>query len=318
MRKFTTNMTHFDTSSSQTNLPFISKIMILVGLTMIFMVIGSVIGIFFFTQITGMPFADVANFQKHLNDYPNMYDAVMALQTFSTPLPFIGASFFFWYIIEKQTVDTLSFHEVKPSVFIVVALLVIGFMGFDALIIEWNQGIIFPESLKGIEKWMKDSEQSAGEMTKFLTSFKTPSQLIVAMVVVAVLAGISEELLFRGVLQNITLRAFGNPHVAIWFAAFTFSFIHLQFYGFFPRMLLGALFGYLYYWTKNIWVPMFAHFVNNGFTLLMAYLYSTKAVKIDIEDTKSVPLSMALGSLLFTVLILRWFWMNRAELKHKR
>jgi uncharacterized protein len=308
MRKFTTIMTNFDTSSSQTNLPFISKIMILVGLTLVFMTIGSVIGIFFFMQITGMPFAQVADFQKHLNDYPNMYDAVMALQTFSTPIPFIAASFFFWIVIEKQPINSFSFREVELPVFFLVALLVIIFMGFDALIIEWNQGVVFPESLKGIEKWMKESEESAGELTKFLTDFKTPSQLIVAMVVVAVLAGISEELIFRGVLQNITLRAFGNPHVAIWFAAFTFSFIHLQFYGFFPRMLLGALFGYLYYWTKNIWVPMFAHFVNNGFTLLMAYLYSTKVVDVNIEDTKSVPLTMALGSLLLTALILRWFY----------
>jgi membrane protease YdiL (CAAX protease family) len=311
MRKFTTIMTNFDTSSSQTNLPFISKIMILVGLTLVFMTIGSVIGIFFFTQITGMPFAQVIDFQKHLNDYPNMYDAVMAMQTFSTPVPFIGAALFFWYVIEKQTVDTLSFHEVKLPVFFLVAILVIVFMGFDALIIEWNQGMVLPESMKGIEKWMKDSEEATGELTKFLTTFKTPSQLIVAMVVVAVLAGISEELIFRGVLQNIALRASGNPHVAIWFAAFTFSFIHLQFYGFFPRMLLGALFGYLYYWTKNLWIPMFAHFVNNGFTLLMAYLYSTKAVDVNIEDTKSVPLSMALGSLLLSALILRWFWMKR-------
>jgi uncharacterized protein len=301
-------MTNFDTSSSQTNLPFISKIMILVGLTLVFMTIGSVIGIFFFMQITGMPLAQVTDFQKHLNDYPNMYDAVMALQTFSTPIPFIAASFFFWIVIEKQPINALSFQEVKLPVFFLVALLVIIFMGFDALIIEWNQGVVFPESLKGIEKWMKESEESAGELTKFLTDFKTPSQLIVAMVVVAVLAGISEELIFRGVLQNITLRAFGNPHVAIWFAAFVFSFIHLQFYGFFPRMFLGALFGYLYYWTKNIWIPMFAHFVNNGFTLLMAYLYSTKAVNVNIEDTKSVPLSMALGSLLLTALILRWFY----------
>jgi uncharacterized protein len=301
-------MTNFDTSSSQTNLPFISKIMILVGLTFVFMAIGSFIGIFFFMQITGMPFAQVADFQKHLNDYPNMYDAVMALQTFSTPIPFIAASFFFWIVIEKQPLNSFSFREVELLLFFLVALLVIIFMGFDALIIEWNQGVVFPESLKGIEKWMKDHEESAGELTKFLTDFKTPSQLIVAMVVVAVLAGISEELIFRGVLQNITLRAFGNPHVAIWFAAFVFSFIHLQFYGFFPRMLLGALFGYLYYWTKNIWVPMFAHFVNNGFTLLMAYLYSTKAVDVNIEDTKSVPLSMAVGSLLLTALILRWFY----------
>jgi uncharacterized protein len=311
MCKFTTIMTNFDTSSSQTNLPFISKIMILVGLTLVFMAIGSAIGIFLFMQITGMPFAQVADFQKHLNDYPNMYDAVMALQTFSTPIPFIAASFFFWIVIEKQSINSLSFREVELPIFLVVALLVIIFMFFDALIIEWNQGITLPNSMKGIEKWMKESEDSAGELTKFLTNFKTPSQLIVAMVVVAVLAGISEELIFRGVLQNITLRAFGNPHVAIWFAAFVFSFIHLQFYGFFPRMLLWALFGYLYYWTKNIWVPMFAHFVNNGFTLLMAYLYSTKAVDVNIEDTKSVPLTMALGSLLLTALILRWFWTKR-------
>ena len=301
-------MTNFDTSSSQTNLPFISKIMILVGLSLVFMTIGSVIGIFLFTQITGMPFAQVAEFQEHFNDYPNMYDAVMALQTFSTPIPFIAASFFFWIVIEKQPINALSFREIKPSIFLLVALLVIIFMFFDALVIEWNQAITFPQSLKGVEKWMKESEESAGELTKFLTTFKTPSQLIVAMVVVAVLAGISEELLFRGVLQNITLRAFGNPHIAIWFAAFVFSFIHLQFYGFFPRMFLGALFGYLYYWTKNLWVPMFAHFVNNGFTLLMAYLYSTKAVKVNIEDTKSVPLTTALGSLLLTALILRWFY----------
>ncbi|MEY4540577.1 MAG: hypothetical protein RLZZ306_2334 [Bacteroidota bacterium] len=255
-----------------------------------------------------MPFAQVADFQKHFNDYPNMYDAVMALQTFSTPIPFIAASFFFWIVVEKQVIKSLSFRNVEPSIFIIVALLVIIFMFFDALIIEWNQGISFPESLKGIEKWMKKSEESAGELTKFLTDFKTPSQLIVAMIVVAVLAGISEELLFRGILQNITLKASGNPHVAIWFAAFVFSFIHMQFYGFFPRMLLGALFGYLYYWTKNIWVPIFAHFVNNGFTLLMAYLYSTKAVEINIEDTKSVPLTTAFGAFLLTALILRWIY----------
>jgi membrane protease YdiL (CAAX protease family) len=131
--------------------------------------------------------------------------------------------------------------------------------------------------------------------------------------VVAVLAGVSEELLFRGVLQNIILKTTKNPHLAIWFTAFTFSFIHFQFYGFVPRMLLGALFGYLYFWTKSLWIPMFAHIVNNGFTLIMAYMNDMKMVKVDIEDTKSVPLSMALGSLVMTILLLRWFWMNRAS-----
>lgn len=304
-------MTNFDTSSSQTTLPFISKIMILVGLTLVCITIGSVIGFFFFTQMTGLPLAQMGEIPKHFDDYPNMYDGVMALQTFSTPLPFIAASFFFWIIIEKESINSFSSHDVSLLMFLVVAFLVIIFMDFDALVIEWNQGIVFPESLKSIEKWMKASEDERGELTKLLTDFKTPSQLVVALIVVAVLASVSEELLFRGVLQNITLRAFGNSHFAIWFAAIIFSAIHMQFYGFFPRMLLGALFGYLYYWTKNIWIPIFAHFINNGYTLLMAYLYSKKIIEINIEDTKSVPLSMALGSLFLTALILRWLWMRR-------
>lgn len=303
-----------DTFQSQTERPLLAKILILVGLTFVFMTLGASIGILFFTQMTGMSFDKVADFQSHLNDgYPNMYDAVMALQTFSTPIPFIGAGLFYWYVIEKQPVHTFGFKELSLSTLFLVALLVIGFMGFDALIIEWNQSMQFPDSMRSTTKWVKETEESTGELTKFLTTFTSVSQLIVAMVVVAVLAGVSEELLFRGVLQNIILKATNNPHVAIWVAAFTFSFIHFQFYGFVPRMLLGALFGYLYYWTKNLWVPMFAHFVNNGFTLYMAYLHSTKSVKFDIEDTKSVPLSMALGSLVLTAILLRWFWMNRTD-----
>ena len=306
-------MTELTKNKVQSDLPFLSKFMILIGLTLVFMVAGSLIGIAFFTYMTGMPLTEAAEFQKHLQDYPNMYDAIMALQTFSTPIPFIGAAFFFWILIEKQSVHDLSLRETSLPMFLLVGILVIGSMPFDTIFIELNQQLILPESMKAIQQWMKASEDSAAEMTKFLTDFKHPSQLIVALVVVAVLAGISEELIFRGVLQNIALRAFGNPHLAIWFAAFWFSFIHFQFYGFLPRMLLGALFGYLYFWTKNLWVPMFAHFVNNGFTLLMVYLYKNKTVKMDIESTDYMPIPAVLTSLVLTGLILRFFYQKYAQ-----
>jgi uncharacterized protein len=306
-------MTQFDKLGSQSDLPFLSKFLIFIGLTLVFMVVGSGIGIVFFSYMTGMPFAQVADFQKHLNDYPNTYDGLMALQTFSTPVPFIGAALFFWVFIEKQNIDILSLRETSLPILLLVGILVIVFMPFDAIFIELNQKLALPESMKSIQEWMKKSEDATGELTKFLTDFKEPSQLIVALVVVALLAGISEELMFRGVLQNIALRAFQNHHVAIWFAAFWFSFIHFQFFGFLPRMFLGALFGYLYFWTKNIWVPIFAHFVNNGFTLLMVYLYKNKAVDVDIESTKSVPLTAALGSLVLTVVILRFFYQKYTQ-----
>jgi uncharacterized protein len=306
-------MTQFDKNRVQSDLPFISKFMILIGLTIVFMAIGGIIGLAFFSYMTGMPLAQVADFQKHLHDYPNMYDAIMVLQTFSTPIPFIGAAFFFWILIEKQKIQDLSLRETSLPMLLLVGILVIGFMPFDAIFIELNQKLVLPESMKNIQEWMKKSEDSVAEMTKFLTDFKNPSQLIAALVVVAILAGISEELMFRGVLQNIALRAFGNPHVAIWFAAFWFSFIHFQFFGFLPRMLLGALFGYLYFWTKNMWIPIFAHITNNGFTLLMVYLYKNKSVNVDIESTESVPLTTALGSLILTVVILRFFYQKYAQ-----
>ena len=238
-------MTEFDKKHLQTDLPFLSKFMILIGVTLVFMVVGSGIGLFLFAHMTGMPWTQAADFQKHLHDYPNMYDAVMALQAFSTPIPFIAAAFFFWYFIEKQTVNDFSLQETSLPILLLVGILVIGFMPFDTIFIELNQKLVLPESMKGIQDWMKKSEDATGELTKFLTDFKSPSQLIIALVVVAILAGISEELIFRGVLQNIALKAFKNPHVAIWFAAFWFSFIHFQFFGFMPRMFLGALFGYL-------------------------------------------------------------------------
>ena len=304
-------MTEFDKKHLQTNLPFLSKFMILIGVTVIFMAIGGGVGFFLFMKMTGMPLSDATNFQQHLHNYPNVYNAIMALQTFSTPIPFIGAAFFFWVFIEKQTVNDFGLQETSLPLLLLVGILVIGFMPFDAIFIELNQKLALPESMKNIQDWMKKSEDDLAGMTKFLTDFKNPSQFIVALLVVAVLAGISEELVFRGVLQNIALRAFKNPHVAIWFAAFWFSFIHFQFFGFMPRMFLGALFGYLYFWTKNIWIPIFAHFVNNGFTLLMVYLYKNKTVGMDIESTESIPMTVALGSLVLTVLILRFFYQKR-------
>jgi uncharacterized protein len=309
-------MTEFAKNKVQSDLPFLSKFMILIGLTLVFLVVGSGIGLVIFAYMTGMPLAQVADFQKHLHDYPNMYDAIMVLQTFSTPIPFIGAAFFFWVLVEKQSIHDLSLRETSLPILLLVGILVIGFMPFDAIFIELNQKLALPEFMKSIQEWMKKSEDATGELTKFLTDFKDLSQLIVAMIVVGLLAGISEELMFRGVLQNIAMRAFQNHHVAIWFAAFWFSFIHFQFFGFLPRMFLGALFGYLYFWTKNIWVPIFAHFVNNGFTLLMVYLYKNKAVKVDIESTESVPLTTALGSLVLTVLILRFFYQKYAQPKN--
>jgi len=128
----------------------------------------------------------------------------------------------------------------------------------------FNSQIHLPESMAAIEEWIKSTEEIAEALIQQLIAEKGVVAFIINFFVIAVVAGVTEEFLFRGALQHIMLQKIKNHHMAIWIVAILFSAIHLQFYGFIPRMLLGAYLGYLVYWTKNIWVPVFAHLIHNA------------------------------------------------------
>ncbi|ELR71438.1 abortive infection protein family [Fulvivirga imtechensis AK7] len=186
-------------------------------------------------------------------------------------------------------------------------IIVISFMVVNSIFIEWNANVSFPDFMKGFEEWARGKEDKLAEVTIYLTNFESTTDLIVAFIVIAVLAPVGEELLFRGFLQNEFHRGSGNIHVAIWLSAILFSAIHIQFFGFVPRLLLGALFGYLYYWSGNLWIPILAHFVNNGFTLVMLYLHQKEVVTYDLENTEAVPLSTVLIFIIITAGLLYYF-----------
>ena len=101
---------------------------------------------------------------------------------------------------------------------------------------------------------------------------------------IAVLPAIGEEFLFRGVFMRLFIRWFKNNHAGVWMAAFIFSAIHMQFYGFIPRLLLGAAFGYLFIWTNNIWVPVAAHFVQNATSVVVALLAGKGIISVSADD----------------------------------
>ncbi|MEL7006274.1 MAG: CPBP family intramembrane glutamic endopeptidase, partial [Bacteroidota bacterium] len=130
---------------------------------------------------------------------------------------------------------------------------------------------------------------------------------LVAIIVIAVIPAIGEEIVFRGMLQNELHTASKNAHVAIWVSAIIFSAIHMQFFGFFPRLLLGALFGYLYYWSGNLIIPILAHFINNGFSLVLVYLSTGEGLFGNPENTESAPLSTVLIFIIITVGLMYYF-----------
>jgi membrane protease YdiL (CAAX protease family) len=192
-----------------------------------------------------------------------------------------------------------------PQTALITVALVFVFTGVNSIFIEWNQNIKFPD---GIEQPLKDLEEMLRKQTEFLTKFDSIGQLILAVVVVSILPGIGEELVFRGIIQREFYRATRNIHVSIWVSAAIFSAIHIQFYGFVPRMLLGALFGYLYYWSGSLTMSMLAHLFNNGMMVVALYFYQQGALDIDVESTEAAPWPIVAMSTAATGLLGFLFW----------
>ena len=176
---------------------------------------------------------------------------------------------------------------------------------------HWNQQMVLPTWLSGVEEWMKAKEAEAEWLTKQFMSVTTVSGLLVNLFLMAVLPALSEEITFRGVLQQLLtaphrLSPFASrlsPHLAIWLTAIIFSAIHMQFYGFVPRMLMGALFGYMMVWTGSLWVPMLMHFVNNGMAVLLYFMASRAGWDMDKVDAIGAGNTLWLGivSIVLTV-----------------
>lgn len=135
-------------------------------------------------------------------------------------------------------------------------------------IIKWNESLQLPDSFAALEGWMKAAETSATETVKLLMGGSTIGDLIISLMIVGVFAGLGEELFFRGTLQRILSRNKFATHAAVWVTAFIFSAFHFQFYGFFPRLLLGAYFGYIAWWSRSLWLPVLVHIINNSIVVV--------------------------------------------------
>src|SRR5690606_35901529 len=170
-----------------------------------------------------------------------------------------------------------------------------------------NQQMKLPESLANMEAWMEAKELEMKTITEKMLFGASFSDLLLNLLVVAVVPAIGEELLFRGSLQPILTRWFKNYHVAIWVTAIIFSAIHVQFYGFIPRLLMGAAFGYLFYWSKSIWLSILAHFLNNGTAVVLYFMGHRQGKSFDEisePDMSYWPVSIIAAGVLIYLFIL--------------
>lgn len=286
------------------------NIMLLVGLILVGMSLGNFIAMLLVMMLSlkdgGLGVEQIALMFNSPQDFPHSWWYIMMTQAIVHICTFLLPGLIYWRWSEQHKVEQFVKRPLPVWwKFALAFVLTLIFMPFNSWVIEWNSHLHLPSSLKPIEDWMLQKETELANMTRFLTSYSAWFQFLVALIVVAVIPAIGEEVLFRGVIQRKIFHKIANVHLSVWVTAALFSAIHFQFYGFVPRMLLGALFGYMYVWTRNLWIPMFAHFINNGFTLLIVFLNQRGVLDFEINQTQSsVPPTLVLVSFVLTSFLL--------------
>lgn len=163
--------------------------------------------------------------------------------------------------------DTTKTAGIYALVFLMMVLAAPGIN-----LLAWlNQMMALPAWLAPIEAWMQSMEQAAADATEMMVRADTIGVMLFNLFLMALLPAVGEEMTFRGIVQGL-LSGRRNVHTAVWVTALIFSAIHLQFYGFVPRMLLGALLGYLLVWSGSLWLPILAHFTNNAIAVITYYI----------------------------------------------
>lgn len=237
-------------------------------------------------------------------DMSDMSSSKLKIYTFLNQIiGFLLPSLLIAYLIGNRLESGL---KLKIPSLVLVLFSVLGIvvsLGFIGFIGEWNIEIFnqegaFFEFCRNLEDQARDSMMGILKMDNYGT-------LAINILLIGLTPAICEEFAFRGVLQSQLHQSFQNHHLAIWLTAAIFSAIHFQFLGFFPRMLLGGLFGYLVVYTASLWPAILAHFINNSIGVIAYYVaMNTDLITMEQAENTDVAWYIALVSLALTLAVM--------------
>lgn len=244
------------------------RLFILLALIIIGLILGTVIGL-----------AYVFITKSNPQDLNSLRFMQISSQLFTFVFPPIAYAF----LVKEKPVNALGLKNAKILWFLIGTAMIFAIMPLNSILAEWNAGLKLPESLSALEQMIKDMQESASAMIEKFVSVDTIGGLMLNLFMIAGLAALGEELLFRSIIQTSLIKICKNAHVGILIASAIFSFIHLEFYGFVPRLILGMLLGYMFYFSGSIWIPMLMHFLNNGTVVLIYFLNNKGITNIDVD-----------------------------------
>ena len=265
--------------------PAFRKFLVLVGITCFSILIFSLISFLLANLVYGINAFSNPGLLSDISN-PVIIKSLKLIQVISTGLGmFIIPAFAAAFLFDKNFLDFLSLKKKSP-LFSYLIVLAISFSSIPIinLLVEWNSNLSLPTSFQSIESWMRNSEQEAEKITEAFLKVNSTSDLFLNIFIIAFLPALGEELFFRGLIQKFFSQMTKNIHAGIILTAVLFSAIHMQFFGFVPRMALGILLGYLLVWSGNLWLPVAAHFINNAGAVIFSYLEQQKIMGVNPDE----------------------------------
>lgn len=270
-------------------------VMIWIGAGIIFSFGGEYLITAFLGKSAGAKFLEDPSYIVQHLWVTRLYQCAYTLIVFLLP-PFIYCA-----ISKQPPFIFLGLDRVPSPRLLLISMLIVFFsLPFIAYTIELNQKIPMPDDVANLE-------QKINTATNAMLTMKGPADLIFNLLMFAFLPALGEELCFRGGLQRLLARATKNGHIAILITAFIFSFVHFEFSGFIPRMILAIMFGYMYYWSRNLWLTIFAHFIFNAPQIVAQYFIG--AEKLDkMQNSDLFPFAAVVVSAVLMFLAMSWLY----------
>ncbi|MCD6660140.1 MAG: CPBP family intramembrane metalloprotease [Lentimicrobium sp.] len=219
---------------------------------------------------------------------------------------FIFPPIAFAWLISEGPLNFLGISKPRAGQMILAIIAVLSIAPVINVLVQWNEGLTLPHMFRGIENWMRNTEENAARLTENFLNAGNPADLALNLLMIGILPALGEELLFRPAFIGVLKKMFRNVHWPVMISAIVFSAFHLQFFGFFPRLVLGILMGYLYVWSGSLWVPALAHFVNNSVVVVVSWLFQNQYIKKNLTDLEGagswpyVAISVVLTALVMT------------------
>lgn len=236
---------------------------LLISLAITGMIIGSGIAI----ALLGGGVTDLAQAMKN----PANAGLMRGIQVLNVFLSMILPVLLIGWLVNRKPFQLIGFRQNFHGRQV---LLVLGIVVFSVMIAGvlgmLNKEIGLSPAWKA---QFEQLEKTYAEQVSMMVDLKSFGGYLASLLLMAVLPAIGEEMLFRGGLQNFLTRATNNPWLSIIIVSIIFSLIHFSFFGFLPRLFLGVVLGAIFFYTKSLWLAVFAHFLNNAFAVTAMYVY---------------------------------------------